>query len=708
MPADEERYLAEIRERLDGIPDPAALLERLFAFAPVAFQLYRADGECVLTNQAFRELFGAPPPPGYNVFRDEIVAERGILPDIRRAFAGERVEIPTTWYDPRELRHVSVTEGRRVAIAGSFFPLRDRDGKVAFVAIVFRDLTKELLRQEQTEDDAQRVAFLGRASEVLSSSLDYEVTLRAVTHAAVPEFADWCFVDLLEGERVRRVEVAHADPAMAEVAERVKAHPASLSGNPNHPPTRALRDGRSVLMPELTEEHMQAMAHDADHAETMRATRCRSLISVPLIAGEHVLGSLTVLRSKSRRRFVPADLVTAEELAGRAALSIDNARLYSEARRTSQSLEEASRAKDAFLAMLGHELRNPLSPIVTALELMRLRGGDTFARERAVIERQVEHLTRLVDDLLDMSRITRGKIELRKRVVEVAEIVAKAIETASPLLEQRAHRLVVGVPTAGLAVEGDETRLAQVVTNLLTNAAKYTDPDGKITIAAARAGDAIEIRVRDTGAGIAPDLLPHVFDLFVQGRRALDRSQGGLGLGLAIVRSLVDMHGGSVSASSDGPGRGSEFVVRLPAAKAKHPVPETTVGVAARRAHRARCVLVVDDNEDAAHGIAAWLKAQGHTVRVAFDGPSALRAAAELRPEIALLDIGLPLMDGYELAGRLRALPSLHDVKLVAITGYGQDADRARSAAAGFEEHLVKPVMLERIAALVDTLGAAE
>jgi len=367
--------------------------------------------------------------------------------------------------------------------------------------------------------------------------------------------------------------------------------------------------------------------------------------------------------------------------------------------------EEASRAKDEFLAMLGHELRNPISPMLTALNLMRMRGGDAFARERTIVERQVKHLVRLVDDLLDVSRITRGKVELKREVVELSEVVTSAIEMASPLLEARRHHVEVRVPQGGLLVEGDPDRLAQVVANLLSNAAKYTEPGGAVAVRAGRECGEVVLRVRDSGMGIAPELLPRVFDLFVQGQRALDRSQGGLGLGLTIVRSLVEMHGGRVRAESGGPGRGSTFTVRLPALQAL-PLRAATGGTLLRRRlpdAAARRVLVVDDNQDAADALVEALAAKGHATAVAYDDPSALEAAVRVRPELAFLDIGLPVMDGYELARRLRELFG-RTIKLVALTGYGQDRDRAAARAAGFDEHLVKPVDLERIVAIVDDM----
>ena len=372
--------------------------------------------------------------------------------------------------------------------------------------------------------------------------------------------------------------------------------------------------------------------------------------------------------------------------------------------------EAANRAKDEFMAILGHELRNPLAPILTAVNLMRLRGDTALDRERSVIERQAQHLVRLVDDLLDVSRITTGKVELKKEPVELAEVIAKALEMASPLLEQRTHRLTVNVPARGLVVDGDPGRLAQVFSNLLTNAAKYTEPGGTVTVAAAREDARIAIRVRDTGIGISGEMLPRIFDLFAQERQALDRAHGGLGLGLSIVKSLVTLHGGQVQASSEGHGRGSEFVVLLPA---PHTAANNTTATAGPGLAPAKVpsvqprILVVDDNVDAAELLADYLALMGYATRIAHDGPSALMLAAEFKPEVALLDIGLPAMDGYELAGLLRGLPDLSRVCLVAVTGYGQETDRRAAEQSGFNAHLVKPVDLERLRSLMQDMTSS-
>ena len=372
------------------------------------------------------------------------------------------------------------------------------------------------------------------------------------------------------------------------------------------------------------------------------------------------------------------------------------------------AMRDADRRKDEFLALLSHELRNPLAPIVTAAELMQLRGDVATPREREMVLRQAKHLVRLVDDLLDVSRVARGKVTLTKKVLELSTVVAKAVEATESLLEERRHGLRLSVPEEGLAIEGDEVRLTQVVSNLLTNAARYTAPGGEIEVTAAREDGAVLLRVRDNGMGIDSVLLPKVFDMFVQGARGPDRSEGGLGLGLSLVRTLTELHGGTVRAQSDGTGRGSTFTVRLPASSPFAAPADSSSRAAERHVARpnARRVLVVDDNRDGAELISDFLANAGHEVRIANDPSQALSMAGTFRPEVAILDIGLPVMDGYALAHELRDRMGNTSPILIALTGYGQDQDKRRSEAAGFALHLVKPVAGATLAQIVDDLVA--
>ncbi len=363
--------------------------------------------------------------------------------------------------------------------------------------------------------------------------------------------------------------------------------------------------------------------------------------------------------------------------------------------------ESASRAKDEFLAMLGHELRNPLAPIVTGVHLLRMRGQN-LGKEVDVIERQAQHLVRLVDDLLDISRIAHGKIELKKERLDLANTIAAAVETTSALISARRHTVEIDA-SAGLAVDADRGRIIQIFSNVIGNCAKYSNPNGKIAIRARREGNTIEIRIRDTGIGIAPDMLPNIFNMFVQEKQALDRAHGGLGLGLTIVRSMVELHGGTVSAHSEGLGRGSEFTIRLPAARA----PVVVAGTTSATKHRSmtgRRILVVDDNVDAAELLSVLLERLGGTTCIAHDAKTALQLFDEFIPDLAVLDIGLPEIDGYELARQIRKRTLGKSMRLIALSGYGQPADRDRSASAGFDAHLVKPVAVDTLRAVIETL----
>jgi PAS domain S-box-containing protein len=376
-----------------------------------------------------------------------------------------------------------------------------------------------------------------------------------------------------------------------------------------------------------------------------------------------------------------------------------------ERRGSERTLEDADRRKDEFLAMLAHELRSPLAPIRNAAHTLALLGtGDDRVRwVSGVIERQVGLMTRLVDDLLDVSRITSGKIALQRATVSVREVLAQAVEAARPPADSRRQALDVDVPEDAGWVDGDPARLAQVVGNLLDNAIKYTDDGGRIRLRAWLEADEVVIVVEDTGAGIDPELLPHVFDLFIQADRSLERKQGGLGLGLTLVRRLVEMHGGRVEAASAGPGLGSAFTIRLPrlAVEAAEPAPPAEAAEAARPVGPGRRILVVDDHQDSTDSLALFLRLRGHEVRTAHDGPSALDEIERYRPDVVFLDLGLPGMSGYDVARRVRMMNELGPLRLVALTGYGTDADREKTREAGFDVHLAKPVDPRAVDALL-------
>lgn len=384
----------------------------------------------------------------------------------------------------------------------------------------------------------------------------------------------------------------------------------------------------------------------------------------------------------------------------------DRGRLERQTEEQAAELTDLHRRKDEFLAMLSHELRNPLAPMVNAVQMLRLQQGSENLiqqQSRVIIERQLGQLKHLVSDLLEVSRITTGRVRLRRERIVLSGVVEAALETVRPLIEQHKHEITVSVPSEPIWLLADPARLEQVLVNLLTNAAKYTDDGGRIWLTVTEADEVCVLRVRDTGVGIPAELLPRIFDLFTQADRLLDRSDGGLGIGLCLVQRLVELHGGTVEASSV-VGKGSEFVVRMPAARRSVPRGTSSEAESVQSESHHLRVLVVDDNVDMAESMAMLVKAAGHDVRTIHEGPGALQASLDYRPHVVLLDIGLPGMDGHEVARQIRQEPALQSVILVALTGYGQDSDRQASLEAGFAHHLVKPADFKDVRAILSAI----
>lgn len=444
----------------------------------------------------------------------------------------------------------------------------------------------------------------------------------------------------------------------------------------------------------------------------LKRRELRELNRTLALANEQLAAANTTLQAEKTR-----ELETLNRVLQRANTELEQANRtlqneVAERTRVEQALKAADRHKDEFLAMLAHELRNPLAPILNAVQLIRKKplSDPQLLWSRDVIERQLGHLTRLVDDLLDVSRITRGKINLSREVVEVADLVARAVETVQPLIVERGHRLSLDVARESIRVFGDPLRLTQAVGNVLSNAAKYTENGGQISLTARQVDGIVEIRVQDTGIGIPSDLQPMIFDMFTQLNHQTGRAQGGLGIGLALVRKLLEMHGGSVTAFSEGIGQGSEFLITLPVITNETIAANGRAAVTLDSDSRAeavqvrRRILVADDNADALESLATLLELGGHEVFTAANGALALESAERHMPEVALLDIGMPKLDGYEVARRIRAQPWGRQITLVALTGWGQDSDRKRSGEAGFDSHLVKPLDLDKLTVLLDRL----
>lgn len=527
------------------------------------------------------------------------------------------------------------------------------------------------------EESTRRSACLSDLSHALSGQLDLHAGMHELLGRVVPQLAAGATVVLLDDRRRVRQAARRLDAAAPGVdlaADDLDLDESALLMRALAPPPPGSPDRVPPASPGMAA---------GDRAFALRD-------------GERLLGVLL-----ARGPLTALGEAVLEEVAARAAIAFATAQLYQnlqaeigERRQAEARLEEASRRKDEFLAMLSHELRNPMAPIRNAVEVIRRIAphDPKLMWATDITDRQLRQLTRLVDELLDVARISQGKIVLQNAPVDLTLLLADCVEAHRPAIAARRQLLTQALPAAPVWVQGDPARLQQVVSNLLSNAIKYTPDDGSLHLGVVVENDQAVISVRDDGMGIEAELLPRVFDLFEQGRRALDRSQGGLGVGLTLVQRLVKLHGGRVEASSAGPGRGAEFRVYLPCQAP--PAGAAGSGDAASSAHAAarRRILVVDDNADVAETTAAMLSLSGHAVCTAADGPQALARAAEFEPEVVLLDIGLPQMDGYEVARRLRQLPQARGAWLVAVTGYGQPADRQRGREAGFDAHLLKPV----------------
>jgi PAS domain S-box-containing protein len=551
------------------------------------------------------------------------------------------------------------------------------DGKFIHTRCFTRDITER-------KETQRTLAFLAEASTSLAALVDRERALLQAVRLAVPFLADWCVMYVVgEQGAIDYHAHAHCDPHKERhLRELLTKYP--LDWNSDAATVRAIRTGQSQLIKELADAYLDNIARTDEHLVMMRELGSRSLVSVPLRIRDRTIGVIGLVLSDSGRQYTEQHVELAESFAERVATAVDNAQLF-------QTVKEANRQKDEFLAMLAHELRNPLAAIRYAVALGELSPAESLAELFEIVDRQTQNLARLIDDLLDVSRISRDKVTLRKEYVDVAVIVNRAAAAVRPLVENKEHQLILDVSDRPMPLLADPTRAEQIVANLLTNAAKYTPEGGQISLRAYPQEHEAIIKVSDTGVGLPPEMLSRVFDLFAQADRTLDRSQGGLGIGLTVARKLAEMHGGTITASSDGMGCGATFTIRLPLSESPA-IPEQAPKPEARVVGQARLrILIVDDNRDTALSGARLLQNLGHDVKVAFDGPTAVELARSFRPHTLFLDIGLPSMTGYEVARKLRQ-EGFEQVKIVAISGYGQPDDRLRSREAGFDEHLVKPV----------------
>ncbi|MCT7991505.1 PAS domain S-box protein [Laspinema olomoucense] len=587
----------------------------------------------------------------------------------------------------------------------SLSPLLDRQGRVTGIVGVGRDITP----RHQAE---QRQYFLAEVSSVLASSLDYPTTLMSLANLVVPMIADYCVIYIVEdGGQISGLAMAHTDRAQeALLREMEEYYPLDL--NHDDGIVQVVSSGKPILIPELTDSMRVAAARDPEHLRLMRQLGCQSCTIVPLVARGRTLGAISFNIAESGRRYKPEDLMLAEELARRAGFAIDNARLYRES-------QEANRMKDEFLAIVSHELRTPLNAMLGWAQLLRTRKFDEATTERALetIERNARVQTQLIEDLLDVSRILRGKVALSLEPVDLSVAISSAIESLRPSAEAKQIKLIQNVNDSVGVVSGDINRIQQVVWNLLSNAIKFTPSEGRVEVRLRRSRNFAILEVVDTGMGIAPDFLPFVFERFRQADSTTTRSYGGLGLGLAIVRHLLEMHGGSIRAYSEGTGKGATFTVTLPllqrrlgnetVADGSDVIPDDSNPADDDLLLAGLRVLVVEDEADTLEFLMTTLEMAGAIVRGVSSATQALAAIAEDKPDVLVSDIGMPELDGYSLIRQVRSQESDSEPVLpaLALTAYARDSDRARALNAGFHQHLSKPIQPDRLIRVVKNLA---
>ena len=589
-------------------------------------------------------------------------------------------------------------DGERVAALAHANPIHDEFGRLLGAVNVLVDISdrkraEDDLRRTKDERDAQ-LADLNRLHEMsirLSTTLELRPILEGVLQTATAiEGAAMGLLSLCdEDDRVLKVGASLGFSAdVLKLIERVPAGGGACG--------TAYQRRRRIIVEDVESDPLFESYRDAARRAGFRAVH-----STPLMTRTGQIVGVLSTHFHMPRRPTEREIYLLDLCARQAVDFIENARLYAQ-------LQESDRRKDEFLATLAHELRNPLAPIQNAVQILRADDplGSMHQWAKDVIDRQVRQMSRLVDDLLDLSRINVGKLELRSARIELRDVLDAAVEITRPLFEARGQQFQASMPAESIYLDGDLTRLAQVVSNLLNNSAKYTEHGGQVHLSAERQGSDAVITARDNGAGIPAEMLPRIFDMFTQVDRSLERSQGGLGVGLTLVKRLVEMHGGSITAQSDGRNRGSEFTVRLPVALGVCRAAENRLPQPATPASTLR-ILVVDDNRDSAASLAMLLRVMGNDIRIAHDGLEALAQTKEFRPDVVLLDIGLPRINGYEAAQRIRQLPGGNRVVLIATTGWGQESDRRRSKDAGFDHHLVKPIDSGALAQLLATLKPA-
>jgi len=683
------------------------------------------DGIITAWNPAAERLFGFTAPEAIGrsirmiVPADRQTEEDEVLSRLRR---GETIE----HFETVRIRK----DGTPISIAVTVSPIKDADGRIVGASKIARDigerlrteverdrlLTAEQAARARAESAERRATLLSESSAILSSSLESATTLRTVSQLVVPRFADWCIVDLVTRENtLERVAVSAAGAESdALLAELQRYAPDWASSQPS---AEAIRSRRTVVIPEVTEDTLVSTARDDQHLAIMRRLRPYSALAVPMTTRSGVIGAITLVRTTQGRQYDAADVEMAEELARRAALAVDNATLYSEAEQARALAEGANRAKDEFLAVVSHELRTPMNAVYGWARMLQMGQIDSATTPRALdaIVRNAHVQLQLIDDLLDVSRIISGKMRLDIRPVDLHPVLESALDAVRPAADAKGLRLQSLVDPSAGPLNGDPDRLQQVVWNLLMNAVKFTPRDGRIQLALQRVGSHLEIVVSDTGAGIKPELLPVIFDRFKQGESGSTRNKGGLGIGLALVRHLVELHGGSVTAESAGEGQGATFRVKLPLVAAfiepqeerAHPTAGQPVPTYHGPSLRGLRVLVVDDDPDALDLIATILRRAEAEARLCSSPPEALAMLRSWKPHVLVSDIEMPGEDGYSLIRKVRELAGSEggQIPAVALTAYGRPEDRVRSLSAGYSMYVAKPVDPVELGVIVANLA---
>ncbi len=655
----ERRRAEEARARLAAIVESSA-------DAIVSKSL---DGVIQSWNSGAERIFGytAAEAVGRSITlvipQERLDEERSILERLRRGDPLEHFETVRVAKD-----------GRLLNISLTVSPLRDAEGNVIGASKVARDITEKKRAESELHKQTERIRLLWEAAAVLLTTEEPDAMMRALFSRIAPHFGLDAYLNFMVNEAGDALRLESYLGIPEEAAHSM----------------RRLEFGQAVCgAVAVTREPITAnRIHQSDdpRVQLVKGFGIRAYACNPLLAGGRLLGTLS-FASRTRDTFDADEQEFLRTVCRYITVAYERLRLVRE-------LREGDRKKDDFIALLAHELRNPLAPIRNGLEVLRLSDDPGVrARSQAMMDRQLTHMVRLIDDLLDVSRINRNKMELRRSRLTLSEVVASAVETARPLTDEAGHELTVSLPATPVHLNADLTRLSQVFSNLLTNSAKYTPRGGRIWLSAERHNGEVVVSVRDTGIGVPAEALGKIFDMFSQVDRGLERSTGGLGIGLALVKGLVEMHGGTVTAASEGEGKGSTFTVTLPVIADPTP-PPAEVPSRAGVASFGRRVLVVDDNRDGAHSMADMLLLLGNEVRTAYDGLEAIAAAEEFRPEVILMDIGMPQLNGFDATRRIRAQPWGKEIAIIALTGWGQEGDRELSRAAGCDGHLVKPVDL--------------